>query len=329
MQSSKKQTIIWAVNPTKNPKDAKELIKEMKVWSKKLNFDVQPVAVFSKLKTGFPAQLNLLWGNNFEEFAKSTFDNYLKKLPTKSFLKPQILYSNSLSNRSMAADLSSFAKKVNAAMIFACTRVKETKNPIRLGGFAESLITLSSVPVMLMNPSVESKANKKTILFPTNFTPESQQSLVEIKPWVTELNSKVILFNQIQFPEYYTYDTVTSKIHNILKETEALRRESLENISHDLSKDQIKSSVIVARSHNYLGAQIIEVARKNKVELIVITNTTGPLYQSILGSVAKDVLVRAKCPVLVLNHHHEEKTKMLEKKDFESEMDFRLEELSN
>ncbi len=303
-----KGKLIWAVNPTKNPTDAKALVKEMKIWAKKLDCEIQPVAVFSKLNIGFPPQLNLSWEKSFEELAKATLKNYIKKLGSTSFLEPQAIFAVTLSNRKMAFELASYAKKSQAKIIFANTRIKKTANPIRLGGFAETLISLSEVPVLLMNPSVESNTKKKSILFPTDLSVESEQALTSIKPWVTALQANLILFNQVEFPDFYANDFgAATQINEIMKEAESARKENLQKVQKRLQADHIKSEVVVAKSHKYLGAQIIEVARKNKVELIVVTNHAGPLYQAVLGSVSRDVLVQAKCPVLILRHVHEEK----------------------
>lgn len=41
---SRKNKIIWSVDPTQDPAAAKNIIKELKVWAKHLNCDVQPVS---------------------------------------------------------------------------------------------------------------------------------------------------------------------------------------------------------------------------------------------------------------------------------------------
>ncbi len=305
-----KGKIIWAVNPTKNPTEAKALVKEMKIWANKLNCDIQPVAVFSKLNIGFPSQLNVSWGETFEELAHATFKNYLKKLSPSDFLTPEMIFTNSLSNRKMASELAEYAKKNHATLIFANTRVKKTLNPIRLGGFAESLISISYIPVILMNPAVESRAQKKAVLFPTDLSVEDHQVLNKITPWISALQSKLVLYNQLELLYMYANDFGSQvPIDQITKEAINSRKESLQKLQKSLDASHIKSEAIVAKGHKYLGAQIIEVAKKNKVELILVINHSGPMYQAILGSVARDILVQAKCPVLVIHQDSSEKAK--------------------
>lgn len=310
-----KNKIIWAVNPSKNPRDAKALVKEMKIWADKLNCEIQPVAVFSKLNIGFPPQINSSWEKNFEEMAKASLQGYLKKIGSMSFLKPESIFTTTFSTRKMAAELAAYAKKSRATLIFSNTRVKKAINPVRLGGFAEALISLSEVPVLLMNPALQAKTKTKSILYPTDLSSESKNSLLNIKPLASAFRAKLILFNQVAYPNAYASDFgATKQINRIMNDVANSNREILQNIQQSLKSENIKSDIVVAKGHKYLGEQIIEVARKNKVELIVVTNHAGPFYQAILGSVARDILALAKCPVLVLHHVPKPKSKTLKHK---------------
>lgn len=48
-----------------------------------------------------------------------------------------------------------------------------------------------------------------------------------------------------------------------------------------------------------LDVEIIEMAKNKKVGLIALASQRGSLGQIILGSVAQDVLLQAKCPIII------------------------------
>lgn len=299
---NRKQKLIWAVNPSENPAEAKALVKELKIWAKKLNCDIEPVAVFSKLYLNYPAELSNPRNDNLEDLALASTNFYLKKLPTTGFLKPKILFVTSLSNRRMATELVEYSNKTKPAIIFVNTRLKATMNPFRLGGFAETVMTTSHCPVLLMNPQAESKNQKHAILFPTDFSHESNAALAHIEPWAAAFKSEVVLFNQVEFPDSYSQEfNENEKMKKFMQAAEVARVKKLEVWAEHLKKQNVTARVIVRRERRYVGAEIIKVAKKNKVELIVIASRSGQYAQAILGSVARDVLVQANCPVLVFH----------------------------
>ena len=111
MSSTNKQNkIIWAVDPTQNPADARNLIKEMKAWAKHLNCSIQPVSIFSNRALNFPVELAFPWKERFEEVAQKSLNRYFKKANIKDFLPPEKIFIPSSSTRKMAAELAKYAE---------------------------------------------------------------------------------------------------------------------------------------------------------------------------------------------------------------------------
>lgn len=299
MSVQKKDKIIWAVNPEQDPKQSIEIVKELKVWAKNLDCEVQPVAVFSKLYVNLPANLNTLWKSSFEDFAQANVKNYLKKLPTKGFLSPELLFVPTFSSRQMAKEMAKYAEKNNALMLFANTRAKKTWNPFNLGGFAETLIATSKVPVLLLNPKAKSQPEKKSMLFPVDFTHDSNIALARIEPWVEAFNSQLLIYNQVETSQFYATEySILPELESFIKTEVVNRNKKMQAWAKHLEKQNIKSKVIVHRQQDYLANEILAIAKKSKVQLIVLTSNSGPYYQAILGSVPRDVLLQASCPVL-------------------------------
>ena len=302
---SKKNKIIWSVDPTRNPAEAKTIIKELKIWAQHLNCDILPVSVFSKSTINLPIDMAFPWKDKLQEVAQGSFNEYLRKTEAKGFLPPELVFVSTLSNRTMASELAKYAENKNAQLIVANTRAKKTWNPFRLGSFAETLVATSRVPVLLLNPTAISSTKIPSILFPTDFSLTSKNALVRLEPWAKAFNSKIVIYDQVETPNIYP------SMFNGLAQTQALNMESmLQDVEQSrikigagwtklLQKQNIKSSVIVQRQRKHLAADILEAAKKNKVSLIAIASRSGPVAQALLGSVARDILLQAECPVLI------------------------------
>jgi nucleotide-binding universal stress UspA family protein len=122
-----------------------------------------------------------------------------------------------------------------------------------------------------------------------------------LSPWIKEFNSKVFLFNQVETPFPEAYDIKATKIEPMLQSLHRRRDKIAESWSNNLSKNSIRNSYFVLRQKNYLGSDITQMALKKNADLITLTTEGGPVAQTFLGSVARDVIFNAECPVLVFH----------------------------
>lgn len=292
--------IIWAVDPEQNPKQAKKLIEEMRVWSKKLNCDVQPVAIFPDLTL---PKASVQWRAEILKAANQTVEEITKKTGTEDFLTPVKKFVPYLSTRKMALALIQYAEESKAEMICCNTQAKSRWNPFRLGSFAETLVSASRIPVLLLNPKARTSPKISRVLFPTDFTQDAKNALTNFKPWAKMLNSRLILYNQVDFPSVYTPDFHSSwqtmGLPVVTKELEKIRKAKAKKWVAHLKADNISASAIVELQKTFIADAILGAAKKNKADLIVMVSRSGQVVQAIVGSIARDVLQNANCPVLV------------------------------
>lgn len=302
-----KRKIFWAIDPTQNPSEAKNIIKELKIWSKRLDCDVQPVAVISKFILNLPIEIVIPWNEDFVDSIYKAANKYLKKSGATEFLPPEIIFAKTSSHRRMASFLAKYAEKKNAYMIFANTRAKKTWNPLRLGGFAETLVVSSKVPVLLLNSLAQPSATIPSILFPTDFSNDSKNALMSLQPLAEAFKSKVILYHQVGNPNYYVsefegpWQGRPVVVESMLKDMETSRTKDAKDLAELLKQQNVRSSILVQRGRKNVSADIVEIAKKNNVNLIALASSSGPVTQAILGSVSRDVLLQAHCPVLIFH----------------------------
>jgi nucleotide-binding universal stress UspA family protein len=297
--------IIWAVDATQRPIDAKKIISHLKIWAEKLKCQVQPVAVFSQSPSDYFQSPSPSWKKEIEVFAHAFVESYIKKTLAKDFLPAQIIFSKSQSNREMAHELSDYAVKSNAVLIVAYTRAKKTWNPFRLGGFVETLVTASTVPVLTINQSVSPSKNISSVLFPTNFSPESKSALETLGSMVKAFDSKITLFNQVERPMVYVqpFDGFLPSVDwaTLMKEAETENTKDSNKWINKLKAQGIKCETVVQPQKKSVAVDVLEIAQKKNVDLIALSSHQGRLSQAILGGTARDILLQAKCPVLIFH----------------------------
>lgn len=309
-----KNKIIWAVDPTQKPANASKIITELRYWAAHLNCDIQPVAVFSDQLLKLPIELSYPWKEKFSEVTQKLIDQFIKKTRTEDFLPAEKLFITSNSTRKMAAELAKYAEKNKALMIFANTRAKKAWNVFRLGGFSEALVSVAKTPVLLLNPEAKPSYKIPRILFPTDFGQGSERALKTLIPWGRAFNSKIILYNQLETLPIYastTYDYLplqTISLKSMMTDIALVRREKADKWQNLLKNQNIQSDFILQREKKSLSSDILDAAKKKGVNLIALASEAGPFTQVVLGSVAKDVLLHAKTPVLIF--HYEQQAKV-------------------
>lgn len=130
-------------------------------------------------------------------------ERIVKVTHTESFRPPILLEVSTEAPREMAFEMAKYAEERRAKLVSVNTLAKRTWNPFRRGGFAETLVAISPVPVLVMNSAAQPTAQVSSILFPTNFSRSSRKALSQLKPWARAFEARIILFNQVEVPDVY------------------------------------------------------------------------------------------------------------------------------
>jgi nucleotide-binding universal stress UspA family protein len=300
-----KRKLIWAVDPSQSPAEATKMVSLMRAWSNFLECKIQPVTIFPKLTLTFPIELDLPWEGRFEELAVQSVENFLKKYSgaDMDFLKP--IFIPSVSTRNQATALAQFAEKNEALAIFASTRARKSWNPFRLGSFTETLVAISRVPVFALNPQAKVSLQFSSVLFPTDFSHESKMALQSFLPWAKKQKAKVIFYNQVEAPHIFPSEATGAwpafDMEKLMESAEANRKKKARDWVKWINSEGVKGSFIIQSERETLAEDIIRISKLEKVDLIAMATTSGPIAQSLLGSVARDVLLQAKIPVVIFH----------------------------
>lgn len=139
----------------------------------------------------------------------------------------------------------------------------------------------------------------KKILVPLDGSDLAKKALVQAEKLAKLFDSEIILFQVVPFmPIYGSPEMVTPLI--IDEKQREMAERYLATLTEQLRKSGLKASATV-RTGQHVAVEIIEFAKENKVDLIVMnTHGRSGLTRWVLGSVALKLLTRAETPILLL-----------------------------
>lgn len=140
----------------------------------------------------------------------------------------------------------------------------------------------------------------KTILAPIDFSPASESVVAEATALARALDGRVVLLTVIQPPTVMTeYAPLLADIAEVTAAGEKNASRQLAVIEGNLAEEGIPSD-----SLQFVGApipHIVEQAENLKADYIVMgSHGHTALYDLLVGSTTHGVLMRAKCPVVIV-----------------------------
>jgi nucleotide-binding universal stress UspA family protein len=149
----------------------------------------------------------------------------------------------------------------------------------------------------------------KTILAPVDFSSATQTVVTEATALARSLDGKVILLSVIQPPapvaEYAAF------LENIAEITAAGEKAAARNLTK--LQAQLEAAGVTCETLQFVGTPIQHItqqAEKLKADYIVMgSHGHTALYDLLVGSTTHGVLLRAKCPVVILPAEKRKATK--------------------
>ncbi len=303
MTITKKESIIWALDPTQEHHNSKQLVQLLRLWSQRLDVPIQPVCIFSKTLFNLPIDFSFPWLDQLPDVANKLTLKYLNQVEAVDFLPPKLMYISSNSHRQAAITMADYALHNKAQLIVVNSGLDNKWNFFSRFGFTETLITTSRIPVLAINQKVHLSPTIKTVLFPTDFSRESKVAFLNLQPWIKRHEADIIIYNEVETPNlnYSVFDGawINLNIEELIGEIESVRLKMSSDWKETLRTLKIKGTIAVERQQKGLEADIIAYAQRMHVDLIALVNHSGELKQTLLGSVAREILTQANCPVLI------------------------------
>lgn len=139
----------------------------------------------------------------------------------------------------------------------------------------------------------------KTILAPVDFSKISESVVTEAAALARALDGRVVLLTVVQPPMVITEYAALMNVTEITAAGEKMAARQLERL-----EDQLRNQFIKTESVQVTGApiaHIIEQAEKYEADYIVMgSHGHTAFYDLLVGSTTHGVLMRARCPVVIV-----------------------------
>lgn len=304
-----KRKAIWAIDPFAELSQ-ESAIAFLRTLHQKTGVPIKPVYVLSPSQIGLSVEFGGPLVEGYELTAKETLNEVIRRHRTDEMTwleEADILVENFSSNTQAARVLIDYADKQGADGIVVSSHSRRGMSRLLLGSFAENLLSRSNVPVFVIGQKDRIPTDIQTILFPTEFGPRAQENFRALVQDAKEWNSKIILAHTIPHPiepllqsgayllggswvpvqAYFAHET-----DRHLRHAEAWARwASHQGVTVEPHVD------INGRS---IADTIVELARSRGVDLIAMESQSGPIASVLIGSITRQVVRSADCPVWVI-----------------------------
>lgn len=298
------KNILWAIDPLAKDKLPQESAAHaLQSFSKSLSFAVQPVSVILE------DQIPYLVGPNFsladfKSQIEKKIDPWVAQLKIPSIAPTKLIVEKEFSIKRGVQTLLKFASDNHFDLIVASTHAKKLNGGPELGTFAETLFLHSNIPLLLISPKSKVPPQYKEILFPTDLSIPSLETLYLIEALALELKAHVTLFHKIrsfardivEFP--YSADARS----NYLEQLQYDQQGELERIVIHLKEHGIPANFIIDRIEaDYVSKSISQRAERTKECFIAMVSHTGADKLTLPGSITRQVIRSTHVPVLVIH----------------------------
>ncbi len=291
MKETNKSVVVWAIDPSETAVKpsrtlAARLLEKMKLTDSKL----QPVFIMSP-KYELHAYQN-------PEFFKKSIDLYLKNLGINDALAASIIQLETADSKEAVAGLLNFCDKNHAKWIIVSSHGRSGLHRLVLGSFAESLLTHSKHPVLFLTHGEEEKGEKapvftKKILFPTDFSKFSHKAFRHFLDFAKIFEDEIIIFHCVGLliPVMDLAGPVLVMPDSYYADQESGARKAVKPWLEEASKLGVSARFVIANELNpkTVSEQVLAVAEKEHVDLIVMASVSGSVASFVVGSIAKEV----------------------------------------
>ncbi len=306
-KKEKKMRILWAVDAFEEKGQVRtHLVEALRRIAADRPVEIEPVYVLSPDELDLTVDLAAPWVRQFRPAVEKAIANIIKGVELPGLLPPQILIQKKSSLTNAVRTLTRYAKSSGAELIAIGTHGRKGLERVFMGSFAESTLMTSKVPVLVVGP--ETKVGELDhILFATDFSQRSSAIFDRVIRLCKVLGAKLSVFHSIPHPLEPVFESGMFllggswvPVPEFLSAREGWSRKRLNQWEARARKAGVETESIVDCTPGGVSDSIVRESRARKAGIVAMAAQTGPLASALVGSITRQVVRKAPCPVWVI-----------------------------
>lgn len=303
VSSLSKNGKIWvmAVDPF-SQMNLRPLWESVESLSEKFNATVKVAYVLSPAGLNWTGEFSGPWFKKYGPLAEAK----LASVFPDSELEQHVLKCETSGQAAAAECLFKFAKKQKAECLVLSTHGRKGVERITMGSFAETVINVSPLEVLTLNPAHKIPTRIDKILVPTDLAKASEKYVLEMGEFARPLGAEVIIYHKQPDPldpiiqqGVYSLGGGWVSLQSFFESELQAKSDQLVKLEKKLETKGIKVSHVFDTSPQSLIDSIQHTALQMKADMVSVLTRSGPWRASLLGSVARGLVREMKIPVLV------------------------------
>jgi nucleotide-binding universal stress UspA family protein len=304
--------IIWCVDAFEEKKDFQEkALRMLNTFQNKTHAQIEPLYVLSSTEANWPVNYGSDLMSEVRENLRHRLEGIVQSEGHPQVMNPKILVEPSSSTSAAVENLLEYAHHHLADLIIVSSHGRRGLDRLFLGSFSETLLVHSTIPVLVIGASARVDQQVGKILFATDFGELARDVFRRTVSIAQQVRAELTLFHAVPVPSRVTLDTgfypamfgvegemVTLESFMEMQGQHQQRR--ADSWSEWAQAEGVPCTADLDMSGEPVDRLICHKALQDGSDLIVMEGRSNAIKAALMGSIARDVVRSAPCPVLVL-----------------------------
>ncbi len=300
--------VLWAVDAFDDfAEGMKTQVQVLQDLAARHPIEVNPVHVLSPGELGVSVEFAGPWSDVYTPAARKTLAQKLKDVSIPGMKEPEILIQNRVSLSRSVDVFARFASSLSYDLIVVGSHGRKGLRRLMLGSFAEQLLLQSKVPVLVVGAHAHRwEDGPVRVLLPSDFENPHSPLFPQVFAFADFLTAKIILHSAVPKPVdavfqsgVYMYPAGWVPAPVYLEEEAQRQTQAATRVMERAKKRQLDCDLIIDDRAASVVDSILTQAKETRAGLIAMAAQSGAVATTLIGSVTRQVVREAPCPVLV------------------------------
>ena len=301
--------VIWSVNPFEEKNEMRhQVVSALKYIGHRVpSVKIEPTYVLSPAELEVAMEFSQPWIKQYKPSAEKAMEHLSGQYGISQLKEPQVLIQRSPSLSSSVNALARHAKDTRADLIVTGTHAREGLSRLMLGSYTETLLLHSKTPLLVVGPHAE-VLHRDHILFATDLSAHSILAFKRILSLARDLRARLTILHIVPHPVepviqsgIYLMGGGWVPVAEFMSQDESKKRRHGDKWIAEAKKIGVQAEFVIERGMPGKGGSIVQgilsAAQSRHAGMIALAAHSGVFAASLLGSIARQVIRHAPCPV--------------------------------